>query len=120
MIIYFFFFSEENLPELEDTYLIAVLRCCKYNIKKSEVKLKKFLNVRRTIIKNLKKLDNEKIEPLISDGFSECLPWADKHGRPIYVFRPSNTIKNILLLSLTLLLFKLLSLLFLINFRLIC
>lgn len=93
MIIYFFsLLAEENLPELEDIYLIAVLRCCKYNIKKSEVKLKKFSNVRRMIIKNLKKLDNEKIEPLISDGFSECLPWADKHGRPIYVFRPSNNI----------------------------
>ena len=91
-----FFFTEEKLPEIEDVYLIAVLRCCKYNFKKSEVKLRKFLNVRRMIIKNLKKLDDKKIEHLLADGFSECLPWADKQGRPIYVFRPSKQIKQYL------------------------
>lgn len=83
------YFKKTNFPFYEESLMLAVLRCYKYNTKKSEGKCKKFCNLFRMVIKNLKKTELEKLEHIINDGIADCLPYTDKHGRPIYLFRPN-------------------------------
>lgn len=73
---------------LEDYVLLAVLRNCKFNLKKSETKLKHFVSKRREVVKMLADVDMEKIEHIIDDFCFGILPYRDKHGRAIVYTRP--------------------------------
>lgn len=73
----------------DDNILISVLRNCKYDLKKSEAKLKKFLMVLKVISRKLADIDTKQIESFLDDNIYTIFPYRDLQGRVIVYTRRS-------------------------------
>lgn len=81
--------KKEDISGVDDYTIIAILRNCKYNVKRSEKKLLNFLRIREKIIESLRKKDMKRLESVLDHNIVGLLPYRDKHGKVIFFTTPN-------------------------------